>query len=201
MKKVISIVLTLCVICAFSVCAFAAEINQSNSDAIIPVYLTSTVDGTEEGELTPTALSVTVPTSLPMVMNQNGDVTTATDCKITNNSYGAVRVKTVIISAADGWNLTPFGDKSTLAFEKVDSNKLGFAMKIGGGKQVCTADNESAQQLIGGAIEGCYMAGVGSTDLNSVSVEYSAIVTPISKAMNQVAIANVTFVVEWDTVD
>ena len=57
-------------------------------------------------------MSVTVPTALPMAMSDDGTVVTATDCKITNNSYGAVRVRSVSISAAEGWNLTAFGDKA-----------------------------------------------------------------------------------------
>ena len=51
---------------------------------------------------TPTRMSVTVPTALPMAMSDDGTVVTASDCKITNNSYGAVRVRSVSISAADG---------------------------------------------------------------------------------------------------
>ena len=108
-------------------------------------------------------MSVTVPTALPMAMSDDGTVVTASDCKITNNSYGAVRVRSVSISAAEGWNLTAFGDKSSLAGEKVDSNKLGFAMSIGGGAQVATASNEATQSLITAPIDGCYMTGVGDT--------------------------------------
>ena len=46
-------------------------------------------------------MNVTVPTSLPMTMSQDGDVLTADNCRITNNSYGAVRVASVSISAAE----------------------------------------------------------------------------------------------------
>ena len=124
----------------------------------------------------------------------------ASDCKITNNSYGAVRVCSVSISAAEGWNLTAFGDKSSLAGEKVDSNKLGFAMSIGGGAQVATSTNEATQSLITAPIDGCYMTGVGDTSRNSVSVAYSAIVTPLSSVVENANVANVVFVIEWDDV-
>ena len=33
----------------------------------------------------------------PMTMSQDGDVLTADNCRITNNSYGAVRVRSVSI--------------------------------------------------------------------------------------------------------
>lgn len=145
-------------------------------------------------------VSVTVPTAMPMAMSQAGDVTTATDCKIVNNSFGAVRVKSVTISTANGWKLTAFGDKSTLAREKVDSNKLGFALSIGGGAAVQTdASSESAQTLISAPVSGCYMSGVGDTTGNAVSVAYSAIVTPLSKPVTSATIATVVFVIEWDT--
>ena len=74
-----------------------------------------------------------------MAMSQTGDVTTADNCKIINNSFGAVRVKSVTITAGNDWSLTAFGDKSTLANEKVDANKLGFAMSVGGGDSADTA--------------------------------------------------------------
>ena len=133
-------------------------------------------------------------------MSDDGTVVTASDCKITNNSYGAVRVRSVSISAAEGWNLTAFGDKSSLAGEKVDSNKLGFAMSIGSGAQVATASNEATQSLITAPIDGCYMTGVGDSTRNSVSVAYSAIVTPLSNVVENANVANVVFVIEWDDV-
>ena len=145
-------------------------------------------------------MSVTVPTALPMAMSDDGTVVTATDCRITNNSYGAVRVRSVSISAASGWNLTAFGDKASLAGEKVDSNKLGFALSIGGGAQVATSTDEATQSLITAPIAGCYMTGVGDSSRNSVAIDYNAIVTPLSSAVEGANVANVVFVIEWDDV-
>lgn len=200
MKKILSTILALCMACAMSVSAFAADVSTPGGPGSTPVNLSSTDDGTPGGDPAATAMSVTVPTALPMAMSQTGDVTTATDCKIVNNSFGAVRVKSVSISTANGWKLTTFGDKSTLAREKVDSNKLGFALSIGGGSAVQTdASNESAQTLISAPVSGCYMSGVGDTAGNSVSVAYSAIVTPLSKPVTSATIATVVFVIEWDT--
>ncbi|MBQ2724619.1 MAG: hypothetical protein IJF78_02810, partial [Clostridia bacterium] len=184
------------------VSASAAEINQSGGSGTTPVNLTTTnggIDG-DGGEVTPTKLNVVVPTSLPMAMSDDGTVVTASDCRIVNKSYGAVRVKSVTISAADDWNLTAFGDKSTLAGEKVDSNKLGFALSIGGGKQVKTTSDKATQQLITNPIDGCYMTGIGDTANNFVSIDYDAIVTPLSGAVNNATVANVVFVIEWDMV-
>ncbi len=199
MKKFTSIVIAACMMLSLLVPTYAAEINANGGSGNTPVFLSSTDDGTMDGNPAATAMSVTVPTSLPMAMAQNGDVTTATDCKIINNSYGAVRVKSVTINTAGGWKLTAFGDKSTLATEKVDSNKLGFSLAIGGGTAMKTdSENASQQTLISSPITGCYMSGIGNTSGNVVSVVYDAIVTPLSAPVTNANIANVVFVVEWD---
>ena len=200
MKKFITLALALCLALSASVFASAAEVNTDGGSGSTPVYLSSTEDGTLDGDPSATAMSVTVPTALPMAMSQTGDVTTADNCRIVNNSYGAVRVKSVTITAENGWKLTAFGDKATLASEKVDSNKLGFALSIGGGKQVVTDNsNASTQALISAPAAGCYMSGVGNASGNTVAVRYDAIVTPLSNAVTNANIANVVFVIEWDT--
>lgn len=111
-----------------------------------------------------------------------------------------MRVKSVSITAASGWKLTAFGNKSILAGEKVDSNKLGFAISIGGGQQKATdASNANTQTLIDAPIAGCYMTGVGDSTGNTVKIDYAAIVTPLSSAVTGATVANVVFIVEWDT--
>ena len=197
-SRIIAMLLAVCAICTFSVTAFAAEVDHSGGSGSTPINLTTTNDGLDGEAVTPTKLNVVVPTSLPMAMQDDGSVVTATDCKIINNSYGAVRVKTVTITAAPGWNLTAFGDKSTLAGEKVDSNKLGFAISIGGGVQVKTTSDASSQVLISSPVAGCFMTGVGDLTGNTVDISYEAIVTPLSGAVENVSVANIVFVVEWD---
>lgn len=201
MKKLISLVLALCMCFTLGITAYAAEIDTSGGSGTTPVSLTTTNGGIgagDCGDITPTKLSVVVPTALPMAMSDDGSVVTATDCKIINNSYGAVRVKSVTISAANGWRLTKFGDKSILAGEKVDSKKLGFAMRIGGGSQVATTTCNDTQVLISSPVNGCYMTGVGDPNRNTARIDYSAIVTPLSNAVSNATVANVVFVIEWD---
>lgn len=198
-SKILSLVLALSLCLCMGVTAFAAEIDTDGGAGTTPVSLSSTKDGTIGGDPAATAMSVTVPTALPMAMAQDGSVTTADNCKIVNNSYGAVRVKSVTISGANGWTLTAFGDKSTLASAKVDSDKLGFALTLGGGAQVKTDNSNSASQaLISAPVSGCFMTGVGDQTGNSISVIYDAIVTPLSNAVTNATIANVVFIVEWD---
>lgn len=200
MKKFLALVLSLCMVFSLAAVASAAEIDADGGSGSTPVYLSSTADGSIGGDPAPTAMSVTIPTGLPMAMSQSGDVTTADNCQIVNHSYGAVRVRSVSISAVDGWKLTAFGDKSSLAHEKVDSDKLGFALSIGGGKQVQTATNEQTQALITAPVDGCYMTGVGDLTGNTAKIDYAAIVTPLSNTMKNATVANVVFVIEWDTV-
>lgn len=45
------------------------------------------------------------------------------------------------------------------------------------------------------------MTGVGDTANNFVMIDYDAIVTPLSDAVNNATIANVIFVIEWDIAD
>jgi len=201
MNRIVAMALALCALCAMSVTAFAAEIDSSGGSGTTPINLTTTNDGIDGTSTTATKLNVTVPTSLPMAMQDDGTVVTATDCKIVNHSYGAVRVKSVTITAAPGWNLTAFGDKASLAGEKVDANKLGFAMSIGGSAMVKTTSDNPSQILIAAPMAGCYMTGVGDPTGNTVAISYDAIVTPLSGAVENVSIANVVFVIEWDFAD
>ena len=201
MKKIIALVLSLCMVFALGVTAFAADIESSGGSGSTPVNLSSTQDGSIGGTPAATAMSVTIPTAFPMAMSQTGDVTCADNCKITNNSYGAVRVKSVTISSANGWKLTKYGDKSTLAKEKVDSNKLGYAIKLGSGTQVKTdASSATSKVLISAPTTGCYMTGVGDPSGNTAKIDYAAIVTPLSNAISNATVATVVFVIEWDTV-
>ena len=146
-------------------------------------------------------MSVTVPTVLPIAVGTDGTVSTATDAKIVNNSFGAVKVNSVSIEAAQGWSLAAFGDKSTLAHEKVNSNKFGFSLALGNGEKKLTDDkNASKQTLLDAAVEGCFMSGVGDTSANSIGIAYDAIVTPVSEAVTNTAIASVLFIIAWDAV-
>lgn len=203
MKKLISLVLALCLCLSLSAVAFAAGPNEASTNggsASSNVTLSSTADGSMDGDPAATKMSVTVPTALPIAVSTDGTVTTATSSRITNNSYGAVRISSVRINAASGWKLTAFGDKSTLASEKVDINKFGFAIKLGNGSQKATTSTDAnSQQLISAPETGCYMSGNGDTNANSVAISYDAIVTPVSAAVTNTAIASVVFTVEWDT--
>ena len=199
LKRFLSLSMALCLSLAMMTAASAAgnEATNSGGSATSSVTLSSTADGTMEGDPAATAMSVTVPTVLPIAVGTDGTVTTATDAKITNNSYGAVKVSAVSVQAADGWHLADF--TTNMADEKVDSNLIGMALTIGGGAQLATDDSSTeSQALLVAAAEGCYMTGVGNTSGNSVAIAYDAVVSPVSNAVTNTGVASVIFTVEWD---
>ena len=201
-KKIISLVLAICMMASLAIGASAANtVDTSGGTGTSSVTLSSTADGSLGGDPAATKMSVTVPTVLPIAVGTDGSVATASDAKIVNNSFGAVKVNSVSIEAAQGWNLTAFGDKATLAKEKVDSNKFGFSISLGNGAaQITDGKNASKQTLLTDAIEGCYMSGAGDTSANTVAISYNAIVTPVSEAVTNTAIASVLFIIAWDAV-
>lgn len=198
--RIFALSMALCLALAMTTLASASNVaSSSGGSASSNVTLSSTVDGSLDGDPAATAMSVTVPTVLPIAVGTDGTVTTATGAEIVNNSYGAVKVSSVTINAAQGWKLTAFSDPSTLANEKVDSNKVGFAMTIGGGSQLATeAGDAASQSLLNAAIDGCYMSGSGDQVGNRVAIDYDAIVTSVSNAVTNTGVASVLFVIEWD---
>ena len=200
LKRFAALSMALCLSLSLMTAASASnEATSSGGSATSQVTLSSTADGSLDGDPAATAMSVTVPTVLPIAVGTDGKVTTATDAEIVNNSYGAVKVSSVSIQAAQDWKLTAFGDPSTLAGAKVDSNQVGFAMTLGGGQQLATvAGSTASQDLLTSAVEGCYMTGSGDQVGNRVAIDYDAIVTPVSNAVTNTGVASVLFVVEWD---
>ena len=201
-KKIVSLILAICMIASLAISASAANtVDASGGTGTSSVTLSSTADGSLDGDPSATKMSVVVPTVLPIAVGTDGSVATASDAKIINNSYGAVKVNSVSIEAAQNWHLTAFGDKATLAREKVDSNKFGFQIVLGNGEKKLTDNkNASRQTLLDTAIEGCFMSGVGDTSANSIGIAYDAIVTPVSEAVTNAAIASVLFIIAWDAV-
>lgn len=198
LKRFAALSMALCLSLSLMTAASASnEATSSGGTASSNVTLSSTEDGSLEGNPAATAMSVTVPTVLPIAVGTDGSVATASDAKITNNSYGAVKVSSVTIQAAEGWHLAAF--ETNMADEKVDSNLIGFALTIGGGTQLATGESSTeAQTLLDAAIEGCYMTGAGNQEGNAVAIAYDAVVSPVSSAVTNTGVASVVFTVEWD---
>ena len=126
--------------------------------------------------------SVTVPVTLPLVIDENGEVHTGT-AEIINGSTGAVVVSSVGISTKNGWQLVPFN--TDMAHEKVDAKQLGF--KINDSETTKTGNTETFS-----------LASPWEIAENSrLPLSYDAVVSAVSKAVTEQEVLSVVFVLEW----
>ena len=126
--------------------------------------------------------SVTVPVTLPLIVDESGEVHTGT-AEIINGSTGEVVVSSVSISTKNGWQLVPY--TTDMAHEKVDAKLLGF--KING---VQTSKNGSAETFS--------LAAPWEIAENSrLPISYDAVVSAVSKAITEQEVLSVVFVLEW----
>ena len=168
--------LFLSIIFILGICVYAEEIMQ------VPVV----------ADIEPTEICVSVPVSLPVSVDKDGNVKTADNCVIINESSASVRVKSVNISAKNGWTLTDYRDIQGFDSAKVDSNKLAFMLTIGGSQPVYTDNSENLTQSIMKT-----PAVINSHEI--APVKYDVMVTPVSAAVKGLEIADIVFILEWDT--
>ena len=126
--------------------------------------------------------SVTVPVTLPLVIDESGEVHTGA-AEIINGSTGEVVVSSVGISTKNGWQLVPFN--TDMAHEKVDAQLLGF--KINGAQ---TTKNGNAETL-------ALTAPWEIAENGKLPLSYDAIVSAVSKAVTEQEVLSVVFVLEW----
>lgn len=125
--------------------------------------------------------SVTVPTSLPVWVDAEGQVTTATDAKIINNSIGPIIISNIEITPLNGWELSPYNSDHSKS--KVNSHKIGFKLN---GDITTTSGLEFNQ-----------------SNWNSISAKgehpltYDATLPPQSRAIVE-EVAQVVFTIGWD---
>ena len=82
-KKIISLVLAICMLASLAISASAANtVDASGGTGTSSVTLSSTADGSIGGDPAATKMSVVVPTVLPVAVGTDGTVSTATDAKI-----------------------------------------------------------------------------------------------------------------------
>lgn len=201
MKKFLALVLSLCMVFSLAAVASAAEIDADGGSGSTPVYLSSTADGQHRRRSRAHCHVCHHPHRVAdgNVAERRCDHRRQLPDRQPFLRRGSCPQREHF-RRGTGWKLTAFGDKSSLAHEKVDSDKLGFALSIGGGAQVQTdASDAASQALLTAPMTGCYLSGVGDASGNAVDVAYAAIVTPLSQAVTNATVANVVFVVEWDT--
>ena len=126
--------------------------------------------------------SVTVPVTLPLVVDESGEVHTGA-AEIINGSTGAVIVSSVSISTKNGWKLVPY--TTDMAHEKVDAQLLGF--KINGAQ---TTKNGNAETF-------ALSAPWEIAENSRMTLSYDAVVSAVSKAITEQEVLSVVFVLEW----
>ena len=126
--------------------------------------------------------SVTVPVTLPLVIDENGGVHTGS-AEIINGSTGEVVVSSVSISTKNGWQLVPY--TTDMAHEKVDAQLLGF--KINGAQ---TTKNGNAETF-------ALSAPWEITESGRLPISYNAVVSAVSKAITEQEVLSVVFVLKW----
>lgn len=154
------------------------KVDASTGSASAPVNVT-------RGAAT---FSVTVPTSLPVSMKDDGTVATATDAAIINNGSYPVSISKVEMTSINDWGLTVY-DKTEVKKLPVDTKKIGMELTIGG-KTIITASDTNSDTLSENL----------ETSIEAAQrclVSYNAAIPAQSAALSEIQVANVIFTVGW----
>ena len=179
-NKVLSIVLALVLVTAMVIPVCAASITTDGGSSTVPVELT----------VTTATFSVTGPTALPVTVDGTGTVTTADNVYIENNSHGAVKVTNMTIEGVGDWVICNY-DSTDMTKEKAGAKKI--AMMINGDKT--TADDT----ITFTPANFPKMDGANDSDTDKLKITYSAKLPAQITEITKETIANVVFVVGWDS--
>ena len=126
--------------------------------------------------------SVTVPATLPLVVDEAGKVYVAS-ASIVNNSTGDVMVSSVSVTSKNGWEFVPYS--TNMAKAKVDAKQVGFKIN-------------SSETSKTGASEVFTLAAPWTVkEADALSINYDAVVSAVSQPVTGQEIMSVVFVLEW----
>ena len=131
--------------------------------------------------------SVIVPTTLPISVDANGNVTTATDAAINNNSGAPVAVTKVELTSQSNWTLAAYS--RDILNLPVDTRQFGLQMNIGD-KTVATS-NSGTSDILSDSLNAQIAKG------QICAVTYNALFPAQTTAVSDTQIANVVFTVGW----
>ena len=126
--------------------------------------------------------SVTVPVTLPLVVDEAGKVYVAS-ASIVNNSTGDVMVSSVSVTSKNGWEFVPYS--TNMAKAKVDAKQVGF--KINSSETSKTGDSEVFTLAAPWTVK----------EADALSINYDAVVSAVSQPVTGQEIISVVFVLEW----
>ena len=127
-----------------------------------------------------TRFSVTVPATLSLIMDKDGNVYTPTNAEIINCSTADVEVTSVVLTPKNGWTVVPYA--TNMANEKVDAKKIGLKLR--------DSESEMGDVL---PLTGDWIAPKDS----SLPLPYSAVVSATSQPITGTNVLDVTFVIDW----
>ena len=126
--------------------------------------------------------SVTVPVTLPLVVDEGGEVHTGS-AEIINASTGEVVVSSISINTKNGWQLVPFD--TDMAHAKVDAKQLGFKI------------NNAATTKTGNAETFSLNSPWEIAENGRLPLSYDAVVSAVSQPVTEQDVLSVVFVLEW----
>ena len=135
----------------------------------------------------PPIFNVTVPTSLPIQVSSDGDVTVADDIYIINYSAGAVVVSDIAISGKNGWSTVNVSQDLSAAPMDVKE----FSMTINS-EATIGADSITFDQVNWPVI-----AASNGSDTDRLRLVYSAEIVPQSHSIDE-EIADIVFTISWN---
>lgn len=131
--------------------------------------------------------SVVVPTTLPISVDADGNVTTATDATIINNSGATVAVTKVELNSQSNWTLAAY-NRDILNLP-VDAKQFGLQMNIG--DKTVTTSNSGTSDILSDSLNARIAKG------QNCAVTYNALFPAQTAAVSDTQIANVVFTVGW----
>jgi hypothetical protein len=169
-KKILSSLLTLTLLFATGTVTALAD------SSTVPVDLTVEAP----------IFSVTVPTSLPITLTSTGEVQTASNAMVTNNSAGPVKITAITTNAINGWateDYDAFAPKSA----KINSKNFGLSLTLG-----------QTDVHTKGANSNDFTGSIGLAKGQSLALTYDAKLPAQKEANSNAQIAEVIFTVGWD---
>ena len=184
-KKLLSMMLAAAMAVSMAVPSFAATtVDVSGGTGTVPVVVS-----TESAKF-----SVTVPTGLPVSIDEDGNPTTE-PANIINNGTGPVKITNLEIVGQNSWETVDF-DSTNLATDKIGTKHVAVATYMSKNKTDATKHEKTtgADQITFNAANWETLNG-GST----MSVGYDAYIPLQSEALSNVTVANLIFTIAWDT--
>lgn len=131
--------------------------------------------------------SVVVPTTLPISVDADGNVTTATDAAIINSSGAPVAVTKIELASLSDWTLAAYS--RDILNLPVDTRQFGLQMNIGD-KTIATS-NSGTSDILSDSLNARIAKG------QNCAVTYNALFPAQTAAISDTQIANVVFTVGW----